>query len=393
AAQCGVEPAASHARFRQGLIAIWTKKNDQATTAMRAVVSAPAGSPYHGRAKFWLHHLARLAKNEGQAVEMRESLWRDHTMSFHNLVVNGREPRLQALISNATAPKVVMRSLLRPDVNAHVRSIEALLETGARELAAEFADRLAAKSGNAEPEVRLYLAALMHRAGSALPKFRILTSLFQDAPRLVSRPTLELLFPKWYFDIVRTKAKDIDPLLVLSLIRQESAFNERAHSTAGARGLMQVMPATARSIAAVRKNRLWDPNTNVEVGTKYLAHRLERYNGDVELTLAAYNAGFSRVDRWMKRYPLENKLLFVDLIPFRETREYVSSILRNYFWYTQLYGDEGAEMAAAGGTTASEPGEGSGAAFSKTSRNQEKVSRILEANAGARAPANDLIAR
>ena len=72
----------------------------------------------------------------------------------------------------------------------------------------------------------------------------------------------------------------------------------------------------------------------------YLRKRLAQYNGDVELTLAAYNAGFSRVDDWKRRYPTENRILFLDLIPFRETRDYVSSILRNYYWYTKLYGTD-----------------------------------------------------
>ncbi len=366
AARCGPEPHASQARFRQGLLAIWGKRPAEAEAAMRALVAAPQASAFHGRAKFWLYQLARRAGAEARAAEMRESLWRDHALSFQNLAVNGRDPRIRHLLVGTAAPKIAVRSLLRPDVNPFIRAIEALHEADAKGLAAEVAERSLARIGGAEPEVRLYVAVLMHRSGSALAKFRVLTALFQDAPRLISRSTLEMLFPKRYFDVVQPKARDIDPLLVLSLIRQESAFDSNAHSVAGARGLMQVMPATARHIASVRRDRLWDPRTNVEVGTKYLRHRLERYDGDVELTLAAYNAGFSRVDRWIKRYPLEDKLLFVDLIPFRETREYVSSILRNYFWYTQLYGA---------------PADGGRAGASLTAG--DKVSRILEANAGA----------
>lgn len=369
AGECGREPHASQARFRQGLLAIAARQHDEAEKAMRRIVASRDAGVFHARAKFWLHHLAVLAKNETRAVEMREALWRDHTLSFHSLVVNGRDERIRSLLESAPAPRVALRSTVRPEANAYIRGIEALMEIGARDLAGEIADRFVVKFATVEPEVRLYVATLMHRAGQALPKFRILTSAFQDAPRLLSRGTLEMLFPKWHIDLAKKKAKDIDPLLVLSLIRQESAFNVHAHSSAGARGLMQVMPATARSIAKVRKERLWDPSTNVEVGTKYLRHRLERYNGDVELTLAAYNAGFSRVDRWVKRYPLENKLLFMDLIPFRETREYISSILRNYFWYTQLYARNEGLISTA-----------------QVDGALEKVGRILEANAGARAP-------
>src|SRR5262249_29534687 len=141
----------------------------------------------------------------------------------------------------------------------------------------------------------------------------------------------------WRYELVNTPSNPVDPLLVLSLIRQESAFNQRAQSLAGARGLMQLLPATAKQMGAKRSSQLFDPQINVKVGTKYLARKLQKYEGDVELTLAAYNAGFTRVDNWLKRYPVDNRLLFLDLIPFKETREYVSSIMRNYYWYVQLY--------------------------------------------------------
>jgi soluble lytic murein transglycosylase len=152
---------------------------------------------------------------------------------------------------------------------------------------------------------------------------------------------MRLYFPLWFFDLVQPQSgEELDPLLVTALIRQESAFNIHAQSRVGARGLMQLMPATARMLAPVRKSKLFDPKTNITLGTQYLRKRLAQYNGDVELTLAAYNAGSSRVDEWKRRYPTDNRILFIDLIPFKETRDYVSSILRNYYWYTKLYGAE-----------------------------------------------------
>ncbi|MDN8867430.1 transglycosylase SLT domain-containing protein, partial [Staphylococcus aureus] len=85
--------------------------------------------------------------------------------------------------------------------------------------------------------------------------------------------------------------------------------------------LMQVMPTTARMIQKVTKSQLLKPEVNVAIGTKYFLKRLNQFGGDVELTLAAYNAGAGRVDQWLKRYPTDNKMLFLDFIPFRETRE------------------------------------------------------------------------
>ena len=143
----------------------------------------------------------------------------------------------------------------------------------------------------------------MNKIGFALPKFKILSSLFQDVPQMVTLDTMKMFFPIWYVDIVKKQERALDPLLILSLIRQESAFNKLARSGVGARGLMQVMPATARTVASVRTAKLFDPTVNIGVGTKYFSQKLHQYYGDVELTLAAYNAGFSRVDQWKKTLP------------------------------------------------------------------------------------------
>ncbi len=336
ATSCRSDAYLSHFRF--SLISIWQGKCDEAEASLVALIRAPEAHAFHSRAKYWRYHCAVQAGQDDIKEEMRAGLWRDHALTFHNLVVNGDDPRLQAVLNDLSMPKVLLRSVIRPDLNSPLRAMEAVVEAGAIDLATEIGDFLVSRLTSVEPVVRLYVAGLMNRAGIALPKFKVLSALFRDSPRLFNRATLSMLYPKWYFEYLQSSARQVDPLLLLSLIRQESAFNVHARSPAGARGLMQVMPSTARSIASVRRDRLFDVRTNIAVGTKYFLHRLGRYNGDIELTLAAYNAGFSRVDRWIKRYPLENKLLFVDLIPYRETREYVSSIMRNYFWYTQLYG-------------------------------------------------------
>ena len=105
---------------------------------------------------------------------------------------------------------------------------------------------------------------------------------------------------------------------------------------------MQVMPATARKhFRRISQQELFSPQTNVKVGVSEFSWLLKRYDGDGELSLAAYNAGPHNVDRWLARYPTSNKMLFVDLIPFAETRDYVALIGRNYFWYLSLYSPQG----------------------------------------------------
>lgn len=369
-ADCGSDYAAGQSAFRLGLIAVWQNKCTDVEPLMKKVETIPDASQFHARAKYWRYHCAGVAKNEKTKSEVRESLVTQNPMSFQNLAVNGSDTAMMnRVMRTEEAQTVLFRSVVRPDLNEIIRSAEALEKIGESTLAGEFLDRSVADLNTMEPETRLYVAALLDRMTITLTKFKIMSSLFQDAPRLVSRGTMQMMFPLQFSAIVKSQAKDIDPLLILSLMRQESAFNASAVSLVGARGLMQVMPATARSIASVRAARLFDPKTNVDVGTKYLEKRLMQYRGDVELTLAAYNAGAGRVDRWMKRYTTDNKMLFLDFIPFRETREYVSSILRNYYWYVRLYGPDEAKIAAT-------------EAKKVQVAPQTKVQAIMSANAG-----------
>lgn len=153
---------------------------------------------------------------------------------------------------------------------------------------------------------------------------------------------LELRFPLEHESDVRKYAqkRQLDISWVYGVIRQESAFNPSVRSHAGAMGLMQLMPATASYVAKrllswKRKPRRADlvkPATNIELGTRYLADVLQRLGDNPVLATAAYNAGPHRVDRWLP----ENQLpadIWVELIPFRETRRYVERV----FTYAAIY--------------------------------------------------------
>ena len=341
ASGCGTDFAAAKASYRLALLDIWQNRCDRVPRLMSKVEQVAEASQFNSRAKYWSAYCSEVLGQKDASREARESLRADHAMSFHNLAANGQRGEAIDWITRDTDAPIAFRSLVRPENNALLIAIEVLVKLKAVDLAADLTDRNFAVVQQFEPEVRLYLAALMHKHNQALAKFKLLSSLFRDSPRLVSKATMKLYFPLWFFDITGpTSGSTLDPLLVTALIRQESAFNTRARSRVGARGLMQLMPATARMMKRVRTNKLFEPETNIALGTQYLRKRLAQYDGDVELTLAAYNAGFSRVDEWKRRYPTDNRILFLDLIPFKETREYVSSILRNYYWYTKLYGKD-----------------------------------------------------
>ena len=131
----------------------------------------------------------------------------------------------------------------------------------------------------------------------------------------------------------------IDPALIHAIMRQESKFDYTAKSPQGARGLMQLMPATAKQLAGrktMAKDSLLDPETNLELGEKYLANLLDqRYvEGDLISLLIAYNAGPGNLARWKKRWgKVKDPLLFMELISAKETRGYVEKVLANYWIY------------------------------------------------------------
>ena len=151
-----------------------------------------------------------------------------------------------------------------------------------------------------------------------------------------ARHALRRLFPKRYTSMLRREAlhQRIAPELVLALARQESSFNPRAVSSVGAMGLMQLMPTTARALMREEKNSaqrdtvFFDPATNTRLGTRYLARMVRAFGGRWSYALAAYNAGPGAVTRWRQRRGDLPEDIFVEEIPYRETRDYVQKVLK-----------------------------------------------------------------
>jgi soluble lytic murein transglycosylase len=154
-----------------------------------------------------------------------------------------------------------------------------------------------------------------------------------------------LLFPKPYWDdlVSNSQRNGLDPYLVASLIRQESEFNAGAVSHANAYGLMQLLPGVGKAAAkrqgmkGFNANQLLNPSTNLQLGTFNLKQVLDRFGGQPEYALAAYNAGDVPVRQWMSSADYKDIPEFVESIPYTETREYVQAILRNREMYRALY--------------------------------------------------------
>jgi soluble lytic murein transglycosylase-like protein len=157
---------------------------------------------------------------------------------------------------------------------------------------------------------------------------------------------LTLRFPSPYTPTFakESKATTIPIGFLYGIARQESAFGPTARSPVGALGLMQLMPATAAATAramgepAPGTTALFEPDVNVHIASRHLAELLERYDGNRVLAAAAYNAGANRVDRWLRDRPARPADVWIESIPFAETRDYVQNVMAFSYIYGQRLG-------------------------------------------------------
>lgn len=156
-----------------------------------------------------------------------------------------------------------------------------------------------------------------------------------------------IFYPLRYFEIIESASKryNVDPYLILSMIKVESNFNSKALSRSQAKGLMQIVDLTAEeeviNINTINVNNydIYDPYTNIEIGTKYLSKLISRYEGNIYIAICAYNAGLGNVDKWFLK-PYNNYKSFdttIELVKYSETRLYLSKVIDSYNEYKTLY--------------------------------------------------------
>ena len=162
--------------------------------------------------------------------------------------------------------------------------------------------------------------------------------------------------PSWYAQVaypldhagairVAARRNELDPALVAAVIYTESRFDEHARSSAGAVGLMQVLPETAAQIAretggvSFTTADLEDPRVNVRYGCYYLRRALDAFDGDVRAAVASYNAGLGAVAQWRAEAAADGHALRIADIPYAETRAYVGQVLELRRVYREMYGD------------------------------------------------------
>lgn len=155
---------------------------------------------------------------------------------------------------------------------------------------------------------------------------------------------LKQIYPTTYAEYVNTYAEEyeVDPLLIFSIIKAESNFKPEVKSKSGAVGLMQLMEATAKETAEkvgmeYDSLTLYEPEKNIQLGVKYFSDLYKNYDGNINLALAAYNAGSANLKSWIAKGNIKEDGSDIENIPVKETNNYVRKILRDYEIYQELY--------------------------------------------------------
>ena len=265
--------------------------------------------------------------------------------------------RARAIIGEPIlAPNEVANGNVFPDVDAQLASAHEPRLDSVRELAwlglyreATREMKSVAAAWPANLGMQFMLANLYVQGGEPFSANNVLQRKFRQFVRHggtgVPHRFWEILFPLNYWDTIKTEAeqRQIDPYLIASIIRQESGFEPSTVSNADAVGIMQIMPAEAASIATraglppPTREQLFDPKLNIAVGVAEYAQKLAAEHGNTTLAIAAYNAGEDAVGKWIAQQPVDDEDLFVESIPYAETRLYVKTVSRNRFEYRRIY--------------------------------------------------------
>lgn len=327
---------AREARWRIGWIAYQEGRWSDAAAAF--AVAAPGGAADAPDATYWrARSLERAGDRVGAARGYRALLDAapgSYYASWAEQRLGGAPPAPPAAIA-APTPAPIGAAPAGADAY-HWHKARELQAAGALPAARREVRAVERTSGDA-PAVAAALPAAYQAAGG-----------YRDAIRLASARGLAtpgLLYPLAFWPQVSRAAQreQIDPLIAIALMRQESLFDPAARSPADARGLMQLLPSTAERVASSRglpppADQLYEPDVNVTLGVAHLADLLRLYGGDPLKAFAAYNGGEEAVARWQQRFGGLPPDEFVESITYRETRDYVKKVMGNYRRYQQLYG-------------------------------------------------------
>ncbi|HET8734754.1 MAG TPA: transglycosylase SLT domain-containing protein, partial [Anaeromyxobacteraceae bacterium] len=355
----------AEARFRLAWMARQAGRADEAASRLLAIEEDQDGRDgyEHARAAYWRARVLAARGEEGAraARGIWDALARRYPTDYYGLLARARlgEPAAAATVPSPerAAPFAYHPGPLAGD--AHFRAGLRLLRMGLTRSAALELNAVRPGLAGESLEPVLLLADLLDRAGDHRAAHQLLRTraraALRDPPSAENARAWRIAYPPAFRPDVQRWARPagVPVELVQALMREESALDPRVVSPAGAVGLTQLMLPTAQSVARslklARPSRvdLMNASLNVRLGARYLGDLVRRFDGQVALALAAYNAGPGAVRRWLGARSGLDLDEFVEEIPIEETRGYVKRVLRSYAAYRLLYGSAG-EAASPG---------------------------------------------
>lgn len=350
---------AGRAQWRLGWLAWFRRDYDGAAARWTRLATLPGGVAYRENATYWIGR----AHEERGDLDAATRQWSEAVVyqprGYFGILATTRLTKRGLAVPAARDPRTPL--VLPEDGLVSLRDdprfakAEALRSLGLAAWAdAELNDLAHRSAGEAR---RLYaISAAFAQDARHHQALRILRRDFLPVARggyaWLPRAFWEMFYPLgWRMEVAGSAQRaGIDPFLVSAVVREESSYNPQARSRVGARGLMQLMPETARPMARVRGlafqegELLDDPAANIELGTAYLGG-LVRDFGDARLAVAAYNAGPARVREWWGARKSDDLEVWVEQIPYNETRNFVRRVMVGWEEYRRLYADAGSSAS------------------------------------------------
>jgi soluble lytic murein transglycosylase len=337
-ARCTKRRTANHEHYltRAALFLFAEKKYAAAEKLLKRVEPVDA---YSGRSLYWLYRSRIALGKKAQADQTLQRLRTQFPLAFHSLLVT---TAVESLSQREVAPSTLPTRTDDASLNALIEQAECLNEMGFQRTSSKIVSWALGQYTPRDPTIRAYLASL----GDASQQVRTVQNILLTRPALRTPTYFKLAYPRAFFELFSEFESKVDPYLLLAVARKESTLNPKAVSPANAQGLLQINPDTAKRLSGKETSDLFDPRVNTELAARYWAELREVMKGQLPLMIASYNAGEQTVAHWTQRYPTNDLVLFIDLIPYRETRDYVGFVLSNYFWYKRLYSTKAEQLFA-----------------------------------------------
>lgn len=357
----GNSEAAAEYRWKQARARAAAGDLQGATQLAQTITVENPNSQYAARATFWSGKWAKILGNEKQAKEMFEKALFKYPQSYYawrSAVYLGWD------VGDFTTVRQLAPEIVRPTARSQPpvgsETFKELYQLGQDRDAwtlwqTEFQNRLQPTVAEQFTDGLLKLKLGKYQQGiDQISKLEDRETPAEQAEYQAIRGKMTYwrsLYPFPYMEIIKkwSQQRQINPLLVTALIRQESRFEPAIQSPVGATGLMQLIPTTAAAEAKtenLQQYSLTNPKDNIQLGTAYLDTTHKYYNNNSLLAVASYNAGPGNVSKWLKEKPLTDPDEFVEGIPFEETEGYVKNVFGNYWNYLRLYNPEVSQQLA-----------------------------------------------